>query len=456
MKKLGRILHGVYTILATYLLGWVVYFAVVSLGFHVATEWAVGHFGFGRPVVWWNHVGAKLGLSSLTLRFLVYTGLHALLLIVGWEAIRSVKRSVERGFDAALRRFYEATRERRGLRTFARGVFTVVVTAVLVPFVLQPTLVGDWRSSHSWYRRAANLADGTASRYIVDSVVGEYRKWFAGPVESVGGVDSKDLDEPEPPDDDGDSVDGPPAPSGDRPMMDRWDGTLRQIADGDPETFARLKAFMWVESGGRQFAVSHTGCAGLMQFCSGTARSQPFRSVFGTGAVYTCSCDGRCHTPDDVVSTLETGDGRPASVADEFPCELSDARFDAEKSIRAGKLYIDRLARKFGGNLYLMYIGYNSGPAVAARVWRRIGRDAGADLAAIEPHLADAMRPHFPDSASTRARSLLQTHLPKLKRAHDRYLRQGQQQFALHARDGEMSRTQGPAHSPGPLPGFVH
>ena len=52
------------------------------------------------------------------------------------------------------------------------------------------------------------------------------------------------------------------------------EGTL--VLRLDPETQAAfIKAFMWVESGGRQFAVSSTGCAGLMQFCPGTART-PF------------------------------------------------------------------------------------------------------------------------------------------------------------------------------------
>jgi hypothetical protein len=70
-----------------------------------------------------------------------------------------------------------------------------------------------------------------------------------------------------------------------------------------------------------------------------------------------------------------------------------------------------------------MYIGYNSGPSVARQVWADVGADPAADLTDIEPHLADAMRPYFAESADRRARSLLETHLPKLRRAYERYER---------------------------------
>ena len=91
--------------------------------------------------------------------------------------------------------------------------------------------------------------------------------------------------------------------------MDRWDPYLLEAAEGDRELFARTKAFMWVESGGRQFALSATGCAGLMQFCASTAQRRPFGGIFGVGAVSACGCDD-CSVPREVQIALET-DPRP-------------------------------------------------------------------------------------------------------------------------------------------------
>lgn len=456
MKQFGEILHGLYTILATYLLGWVAYFALVGFGFHAGTDALVGLWGFERPDLWWRYAASTLGADPVGLRFVVYVTLHVALLGFAWRYLRPVKAWLERSFDTAHGWFRARTRSRPAVRTAVRGTFTAVVTLVLIPFVLQPTMVADWRSSRSWFERTANLADGTASRYVVDSVVGGYRRWFVDDVTSEGGVSGEDFersadrgaDEPEAPS-------APPTPTGDQPMMDRWDPVIERAVEEDPERFAQVKAFMWVESAGRQFAVSHTGCAGLMQFCSGTARSAPFRKVFGTGTVYTCDCDGQCDPPDHVSEALETGEREEIAALDEkFPCDLTDARFRGDRSIRAGKLYIDQLAEEFGENLHLMYIGYNSGPAVARNVWHRTGKDPEVELDEIEPHLAAAMRPHFPGSAQGRARSLVQTHLPKLQRAYRRYRDDADELLARPIRQtgsGSGSSCSSPAPSSGSL-----
>jgi hypothetical protein len=329
--------------------------------------------------------------------------------------LRRLQSGAERAVDGTTARFRAATRNRPRARTVGQAAFTLAVTSLLIPFVLQPTLVADYSSRDAWLERGANLVDGTASRYLADSVIGLYRKAFAEPIPPVGGV-SAEQDAALP-----DATHIPPTISGDQPLMDRWDPIITRVAAGDHQKFAFIKAFMWVESAGRQFAVSSTGCSGLMQFCSGTARSKPYRKIFGVGQVYTCQCDGPCRIPRRTRRALETGLKNAAELGDQFPCEPSDARFDPDRSIRAGALYIERLAARFDDNIYLMYIGYNSGPAVAGAVSDRLHRPGDATLADIEPYLVDAMRPYYGAASQRRARSLIRTHLPKIHRAFAGY-----------------------------------
>ncbi|MFB6374501.1 MAG: transglycosylase SLT domain-containing protein, partial [Bradymonadaceae bacterium] len=385
--------------------------------------------GFGAPEHLWRWVGAGTGIDSMYWRLVIYVSLHAAIVYLARRPLTWVQSVIESGFDSFVDGFHRLTGDRPKVDATARGIFTIIVTLILVPFLIQPTLVCGYTTPKDWLKRVANLADGTASTFVVDSVFGAYRRYYVGDVQSEGGVEADevvfeyqdgrvtgggDIEE--------DGSAPPPEPTGDRPMMDRWDPTIEKIAGGNPQDFAYVKAFMWVESGGRQFAVSHTGCSGLMQFCSGTSRQSPFREVFGRGSIYTCGCNPDCDTPDKVIEALETGNrDQIKNLEDKFPCDLTDARFEGKKSLKAGKLYIDRLSRDYEDNLYLMYIGYNSGPAVADKVWRKLGRDPSAGLDRIETHLSEAMSNFFPQSHDQRARSLLQTHLPKLKRAYDRY-----------------------------------
>ena len=119
---------------------------------------------------------------------------------------------------------------------------------------------------------------------------------------------------------------------------------------------------------------------------------------------------------------LESGDRQRIMLQEpRFPCDLTDARFDPGKSIRAGWLFIRRLERRFGGNIYLMYIGYNSGPAVAARLWAELEQDGAVTLEQIAPLLPGALQPYYGTGAPGRARSLAKVHLPRLARAFARY-----------------------------------
>ena len=91
------------------------------------------------------------------------------------------------------------------------------------------------------------------------------------------------------------------------------------------------------------------------------------------------------------------------------------------KSIAAGRLYTRRLGAEFAGNIYLMYIGYNSGPQVARRLWTAIGGAPAAGLDLIDKHLVEAMSPYYGKGARRRARALVDVHLPKLWKAYLRY-----------------------------------
>lgn len=427
MKKLakfiGRTFKGLYDILATYLLLFLIPFCLAATGLYLLSGQVATHFEFETRDAMWALLSARSGLPDVLLRLALMLPVHLSI----WWLLRKptayLQPKFEQIFDRVVVGFRWITSRALWIRTAVEIIFSLAVTVVLVPFVIQPTLVPGF-GARSWLERAANFADGTASAALADSVVGWYRILGADPIVA--------------PAVEGSAVDAvveaqthdtlvPPKPHGLDPLMDRWDSYLTTVAKGDARRFATIKAFMWVESGGRQYAVSTTGCAGLMQFCAGTARSAPFKQVFGTGQVYVCACrDKKCSIPKDVQRDLESGDKDALSRhADGFPCEMTDARFNPTKILGAGDVYIDRLSKSFGDNIYLMYIGYNSGPMIAQRVWERVGRNPNATLEEIDAQLVEAMRPTYGASSEARARSLIRTHLPKLKRAQERYLQDG-------------------------------
>ncbi len=437
-----RSLKGIYDILATYLLGWIVFFAALSVVFHFA-------LGGARITAALEHLSIQLGLPHVFLRLIAFGTLHAVAIWFLRPQIAVGQAGVEHLFDAIASPIKRGTASWPRLKLVLEGIFTLVVTAALIPFLIQPTLVAGF-DRHSWLERGANLLDGTTTVGAADSVVGFYRLLVAEPeaveplqtdeaIIAIKTIETDEAFEPavsvaEP--NDLQSIDPsidssisptttptppPSAPTSSEPMMDRWDDHIRAVSHGDPQRFAQIKAFMRVESAGRQFAVSPTGCSGLMQFCAPTARDRHHRKIFGTGQVYVCGCRGKCRIANSTQRRLESGDLSAANEPGAFPCQITDARFDAHKSIEAGAAFIDRLHKSYGGNLYLMYIGYNSGPAVANTVWRRVGHNPNADLDLIAAHLADAMGPYYGQGSRARANSLLNTHLPRLKRGFDRY-----------------------------------
>lgn len=435
MSKASRVVYnvgkGIYDIFATYLLLWVLYITAVSMGLHAIFSLLAAHLDFETLELMWIVVGRKLDVDPLWVRLVIYGALQVSVLWLLYKPLRAIFSHFERVFDWVQRKYlWFGAKFPRFKKAF--GIcFSLVVTALLVPFVVQPTLVGPMQiDARSMAERAANLADGQATLGFADSVVGFYRRLYEKP-DPIGGVPKKDLDRIFAEEDDKDSEGGKghgTLPSikngGKQPMMDRWDPYIWEAAGKNPEQFAFIKAFMWVESGGRQFAVSHTGCMGLMQFCAGTARRAPFDKIFGTGQVYRCKCDGPCRIERDIQRDMEQGDVAliEAHVKSKaFPCEVTDARLNGAKAIRAGGAYVESLSSALGGNIYLMYIGYNSGPAVARKVYARLGKKPDATLEEIEVHLAASMEKWYGDKSERRARSLIRTHLPKIKKAYDRY-----------------------------------
>jgi hypothetical protein len=425
MRPLLRIIKGIYDLLATYLLAWVLLFALLALGFQLLLHGAVCIVGdFASTETFWVWADRMLPFRIAILRLVGFGLLHAAIYLLLRRRLGRIQAWIERRADWVLDRYRRWSQTHSRGRLAAGTTFSLIVTLLLVPFVIQPTLVPLRFEARDWLARGANLLDGSASAAIMESAVGLYRKLYAEPVIAQGvtpeqyddSMSAEPEPEPLPPDP------RRPRPARPRPMMDRWDPLILQVVAGDRHAFATVKAFMWVESAGQQFAVSRTGCAGLMQFCSRTARSGGFRNIFGLGQVYPCRCNGRCIVPRHVRRDLESGDRRRLEQhRGAFVCDLTDARFDPHKSIAAGWLYIRELQRQLGGNLLLSYIGYNSGPAVARRLWQRIGRRADADLELIGRHLEQALEPNFGAAARRRARGLVRVHLPKLQRAYLSY-----------------------------------
>jgi hypothetical protein len=419
LSSFGRVvvnvIAGIYTILSTHFLAWLLVFAAIGLGFQLLARVIALSAGFADLDAMWLGLSARLGFSTLAVRLIVTIAFHGLLLLLLRRPFRRLRGLARRGFDAIEALFLRPDGRRNPLRSVAHLLFAIAVTLLIVPFFLQPTLVAR-SATDRWFQRLANLLDGTATLELTQSVPGYYRRWFFEP-SAEGGVTEEEIDETI------DHVDDPLPPPEGRSMIDRWDDHIRRSVGERADLFAVVKAFMFVESAGRQFAVSRTGCAGLMQFCVGTARSPRYRDIFGRGTVYPCACkSGECVVAREVQRDLELGRFEAVeSDRTRFPCELTDARFVPERALAAGAKFIGGLHDALGGNIYLMYIGYNSGPRVAARVWKAVGEKPGATLAEIEPHLARALAPSFGETAVGRAHSLMRTHLPKIAAARDRY-----------------------------------
>lgn len=414
------------------LLAGVLIVAVVAWLLHLLAAAAADLAGTEMSSVWLR-AEQIVGWQSDTIRLLTFSLLHIVLYValmgslyrpveraragvaartrpafvyIEREVLRARKTQPGRGVERGLSRLREIASPPDALRAALLLSARALTTGMLILLLLQPTLVPLRLGRETWLLRGANLADGTASAHLVDSVAALARWWHAAPVQAAKTVQVMDFD--------ADLHDSSV------PLIDRWDAYLLEATEGDRELFAKTKAFMWVESGGRQYALSATGCAGLMQFCAPTAQRRPFHSIFGAGAVSSCGCSD-CSVPREVARSLETDPGAVAEHFETFPCDLSDARFDPERSVRAGVAYVRELASATGGELPLMYIGYNSGPRISRALYETLGKKQGITVADLRPHLASALRPYYGERATPRANGLLDVHLPKLIAAYERW-----------------------------------
>lgn len=414
MRRLFKLLKASYDLFATHLLAWLLYLAAVAALLQLLVATLCELVGFHSTDAFWRWAAPVLPVRPVIARLVVFGLLHLLVYRRLRARLAGLKRWIERFGRRALRRLRRwAGRHPRTGRTFAAS-FSLLVTLMLLPLIAQPTIVPlGWGLSH-WLARAANLADGTASLALVESIVGLYGRFAVDPV--IGpGIEHEEL----------------AGAAGARALahetMARWDPLIWSTVGRDAEAFALVKAVVWVESGGRQYAVSQTGCAGLMQFSSDTARSGEFRRFFGMGRVYPCRCAGACVVTSDVQRDLESGiRARVLRRRGQFACALNDARFDPRRNIAAGWHYLATLRRRFAGNLYLTYVAYNSGPSVSERISARIAPAGVSSLAALQPHLVRALLPSYGRAARDRATSLVRVHLPKLRRAFDHYRKQAQ------------------------------
>ena len=423
MKVFGvmyKTLKGFYDILGAYLLVAVLPFVIASLAFYAITLAISMQLGFTNLGQMWFKVSTFLPFDVFWFRLGGYLPLHFIVYRIIKTPREKMNVFFERIANVLVGAFKKVTQHFPVGRFLGESIFTLLLTMAIVPIFIQPTLVPGFFSIAPWAERSANLVDGTAMVSSLDSVIGLYRRFYSEPIIAQG-VPQAELDKLF--DRSTGEVFVPPKPSGKSPMMDRWDPYIERSAKGDAAKFAYIKAFMWVESGGRQYALSRTGCSGLMQFCTGTAKSEPFLSIFGRGSVYRCKCKNRnCTVPRHIQKGMETGKKDDLEkYRSDFPCELTDARFNPSKAIEAGGAYVDKLCALVGGNIYLMYIGYNSGPKIAKGVYRLGGSNPEMSLSEIEKHLSTVLRGSYGSGAPARARSLVRTHLPKIKGAYHAY-----------------------------------
>lgn len=440
MERISKLVFSVagwlYRFVIRYLLTVVLFVSAMSVVLNFAIEQIA--VGLGHPDSWamWATLSARHDIAPLHLRLGVYGLLQLNFLLVFAGILRWVTAALADDPDISAYEGEPLELERRRFswsKLVLNTLYGLGALAFLLPNVTQPTLVdGSYGTKEAMVERAVNLIDGTAVLATRESSVGLYNRVVEPPPLELGeavtetsfektlslSLREDDLLAQTP----GESIVEPDWTQS-QPLLDRWDPIIWEAADNDPRKFAQIKALMWVESAGRQFAVSRTGCLGLMQFCSRTARRSPFGEIFGAGQVYTCRCSRTsCAVSRKTMKEMERGDATLVERhAKGYPCDVNDARFNARKSIFAGAKYIANLDEQFGGNIYLIYVGYNSGPAVARRLYDELGSNPDATLDEIRPELVGALEPWHGKKSERRAKGLLNKHLPKVKRAFDRY-----------------------------------
>lgn len=133
-----------------------------------------------------------------------------------------------------------------------------------------------------------------------------------------------------------------------------------------------VRAMIAWESSGKPDAISYTGCAGLGQFCYGTAKSSAYYPGIFKKLTPCGSSNNACNAQND-------------------------DRFNPEKSIEATSKYLSASYKTYDGNIYLIAISYNAGPDVANAIKSSLG-DKLPTYENIRPLLDAAVLKHFKDS----------------------------------------------------------
>ena len=241
-RALFFLFKGLYDLFVTYLLGWVFLFAVVAFGLHHLADQVAAGLGFGQQKLMWIRLSDWFGLAPHWTRLGVFAFGHVLFYVAMRKPIGLIKGLLERTSDDVGESFDQVQPKPSALKALGGLVFSIIVTVLVVPFVIQPTIVPLRMDMQSWAKRATNLVDGTASDAVVESAVGLYRKVYASRYDQ-GAVASKDdfdqvLDAQNV---ETKGLDGPtpaPKPVGKQPMMDRWNPSIWEAVGGDPKGFA--------------------------------------------------------------------------------------------------------------------------------------------------------------------------------------------------------------------------
>lgn len=113
------------------------------------------------------------------------------------------------------------------------------------------------------------------------------------------------------------------------------------------------------ESGGNPYAVSGTGCSGLTQFCYKTA--QQYSKIFGP--INTCKCN--CGVTCDIQKLQACS------------CDVTDGRFNADKSVEAAVTYLYSLKnqfRKYTSATSFAIASYNGGSGLISKAISATGK----------------------------------------------------------------------------------
>ena len=141
LKVTLRTLKGLYDIFVSYLLAFIVPFAVYAFALHIISDVAAAYFEFTDAAEMWTHISKELGLHHVFIRLAVYLPFHVVAFWALQKPLVLFRRGLEKGFDYIVRSFHWLTTHFPWGRLTGELTFSVILTALFVPFIVQPTLV---------------------------------------------------------------------------------------------------------------------------------------------------------------------------------------------------------------------------------------------------------------------------------------------------------------------------